>query len=70
MGQDLVVVCHKCQLVIKFTCEFGDINKEEVQKCFHDHKGHNIMVCGTDWDLWLGDFISKGYKKEWINLKK
>jgi len=66
MGQDLIIICHKCKLITWFSCRFVNINKKDIQEYFFRHKGHDIKVCGDDggWDLVIGDFKDKGYKSE------
>ena len=68
MGQDLIIICHKCKTVSWFSCRFYNIKKSEVQEYFYNHKGHDIKVCGDDggWDLVISDFNEKGYKNEHI----
>ena len=64
MGQDLVIICHKCKTITFFSCRFVNINKKEVQNYFEEHKGHDIKVCGDEggWDMVISNFQDKGYK--------
>lgn len=64
MGQDLVIICHKCKTVTWFLCRFYNIKKSEVQEYFYQHKGHEIRVIGDDggWDMVIGDYLDKGFK--------
>ncbi len=69
MGQDLIIICHKCKLITGFSCRFANINKKEVQEYFFRHKGHDIKVCGDDggWDLVISNFYNKGYESEHVS---
>lgn len=64
MGQDLVIICHKCKIITWFVCRFANIDKEDIQEYFFNHKGHDIKVCGDDggWDILISRFKDKGYK--------
>ncbi len=68
MGQDLVIVCHKCKTITRFGCRFCNIDKENVQEYFNEHKGHNIKVIGDEggWDLHISKFMDEGYESKFF----
>ena len=72
MGQNLVIICHKCKIITFFNCRFSNLNKKEVQEYFFNHKGHKIMVCGDDggWDLRIANLVDERYKRERMGVQK
>ena len=64
MGQDLVMVCNRCKTITTFLCRFANINKEDVQEYFFNHKGHEIRDIGDDggWDLRISELMDDGYE--------
>lgn len=66
MGQDLVIICHKCKKITYFSCRFSNVSKSEIQEYFYEHKGHEIRVIGDEggWDMVIGKYMDKGFVSE------
>lgn len=66
MGQNLMMVCDRCELITFMGCRFYNISKSQLQDYFYDHKGHKIRACGDDstWGFLIDDLVERGYEKE------
>jgi len=66
MGQDLVLICDKCRVLIFCNCRFSNISKSEVQEFFYNHKGHSIRAIGDDggWEITIDKLLNDmGYQR-------